>query len=125
MPEKTTMEEIKNQWKKLWEERLDDKVRAERVATNDYSFLFVEKGTIIQATKDYKALNLREIVDQHNLINSNRYISPNPNIGGWSKFIKTKIFHKSKRNKKRNNFYHSKADNNQPSKQGGRGWLHT
>jgi hypothetical protein len=36
----------------LWKERFDDKVRAEGVANRDYSSLFVEKGTVIFATRN-------------------------------------------------------------------------
>ncbi|MHA1213646.1 MAG: hypothetical protein ACTSSH_14460 [Candidatus Heimdallarchaeota archaeon] len=61
--QKTIVGNLKKEWKKLWQERLDDKVRAEGVATKEYSSLFVEKGTVIQATKNYKALNLREIIE--------------------------------------------------------------
>ena len=59
LSQKAVVEELKTQRKRLWQERLEDKVRAEGVAINDYSSLFVERGTVIRATKDYKALNLR------------------------------------------------------------------
>ena len=41
------VEELKIEWKRLWKERLDDKVRAEGIAKEDYSSLLVEKGTVI------------------------------------------------------------------------------
>jgi hypothetical protein len=43
--EKEAVEEIKVQWKSLWHERVDDKVRAEGIANGDYTKLYVEKGT--------------------------------------------------------------------------------
>ena len=47
MPEKDLVEELKVEWKRLWQERFDDKVRAEGVAAGDYAKLFVDKGTAI------------------------------------------------------------------------------
>jgi len=49
--EKEKIQEIRNQWKRLWLERFDDKLRAEGMAMTDYSALFVEKGAIIYAIK--------------------------------------------------------------------------
>ena len=54
--------ELKAQYKTLWWERIDDKVRAEGIANRDYSMLFVEKGTVIFATRDFKPLNFKEIL---------------------------------------------------------------
>jgi len=124
LSQKMTVEELKTQWTRLWEERLDDKVRAEGVATNDYSLLFVEKGTVIRATKDYKALNLREIIEKHQITNPDKYISPNPHIGGLTKFIRMNISNKHSNKNKRKNFYCNKKSKKQQPKNGGRGWLH-
>ena len=63
--DKEVVEELKVQWKRLWLERVDDKVRAEGIAVQDYSSLFVDKGTVIHATRDFKALNFKEILEQH------------------------------------------------------------
>ena len=60
--QKQLIEELKAQWKLLWSERFDDRVRAEGVSVNDYAILDVEKGTIIHATKDFKILNLKQIL---------------------------------------------------------------
>ena len=122
--QKNVVDELKTEWKKLWQERLDDKVRAEGIATNDYSSLFVEKGTVIQATKDYKALNLREIIEQHQITNPDRYIPPNPTVGGWTKFIKTNISKNHSQNNIRKNFFNTKNCVPQRPKKSGRGWLH-
>ena len=89
--ENEVVEQLKVQWKKLWQERLDDKVRAEGIAVTDYSSLFVDQGTIIHATRDYKPLNFKEILDQHKVENAEQFIPPNASIGGWGKFIKTEI----------------------------------
>lgn len=121
---KKLVEELRYQWKKLWQERVDDKVRAEGIATKDYSTLFVEKGTIIKATKDYKALNFKEIVENYKIVDVNRYICPLPGVGGWNKFIKTKVFHVKNRRSKDNIFPINGKREKQHSKKGGRGWLH-
>jgi hypothetical protein len=87
--QKELVEELKVEWKSLWHDRVDDKVRAEGVANSDYLKLDVEKGTIIHASRDFKALNFREILEHHQIDNAGRYVSPNPHVGGWAKFIKT------------------------------------
>jgi hypothetical protein len=43
LEQKKMIEEIKIQWKMLWVERLDDKVRAEGIATGDYSSCLLTK----------------------------------------------------------------------------------
>jgi len=71
--QKEVVEEMKVQWKTLWQERFDDKLRAEDAATDDYSRLFVDKGTVIHATRDFKALNFKEILEQHKIANAERF----------------------------------------------------
>jgi len=123
LSKKTIVDQVKTEWKGLWQERLDDKIRAEGVATKNYYSIFVEKGTIIHATKDYKALNLREIIKQHKITDIDRYLSPNPNIGGWGKFVKTNLLNKYFKKKNRKNFLNKKKMNNPQLKKCGRGWL--
>lgn len=119
------VEELRVQWKRLWQERVDDKVRAEGIATADYCDLFVEQGTIIHATRNFKSLNFKEILEQHQVENAERYIPPNPQVGGWTKFIKTTITNPQTRKHSRADFYRdeNKREKQQPKK-GGRGWLH-
>ena len=122
---KEKVEELRLRWKKLWKERFDDKVRAEGVATTEYNDLFVEQGTIIHATRSFKTLNSKEILEQHQIENIDRFIPPDPQIGGWTKFIKTNVTNQSQRKYRRAQLY---CDRNKPEKQqikkGGRGWLH-
>lgn len=123
--QKKLVNNLKGDWKKLWLERLDDKVRAEGVAVNDYSQLFVEKGTIIHATRDYKALNFKEILEKHQIENAERYIPPNPTVGGWAKFVKTNIItQKNIKPTNRTTSYRQQAKSKQQPKKSGRGWLH-
>ncbi len=118
------VEGLKTDWKRLWRERLDDKVRAEGIAVSDYSSLFVQQGTVIHATRDYKALNFKEILEQHEIENSERYIQPSPQVGGWNKFIRTEITcQKPRRNTRAESYVPEKKAVQQPKK-GGRGWLH-
>ncbi len=122
--QKNMVEELKVEWKRLWLERMDDKVRAEGIAIKDYSSLFVDKGLVIHATRDCKPLNFKEILDQHKILNSERYISPSPEVGGWRKFAKNNITNqKSRRHERPEAVTKSKNKKSQPKKSG-RGWLH-
>ena len=124
LTQKDVVEDIKNQWKKLWHERLDDKVRAEGVATDNYSKLFVDKGTIIHATRNFKPLSLKEILEQNQIQDADRVIPPNPQIGGWTKFIRTSITNQKPRQTRRASAYVEPKKEKQQPKKGGRGWLH-
>ena len=94
LTEKEMIQELKTEWKKLWQERFDDRLRAEGIAVTDYSSLF------------------------------ERFVQPNPQVGGWNKFIKTEITNqKPQRNKRAASYCPEKKEVQQPKK-GGRGWLH-
>ena len=124
LSQKELVEELKVYWKKLWQERLDDKVRAEGIATDEYVKLFVEKGTIIHATRDFKALNFREILEQNQIANADQFIPPPPQVGGWAKFVKTNITSQRQRKNTRASLYREDKKEKQQPKKGGRGWLH-
>ncbi len=127
--EKEKVENARVEWKKLWRERHDDKVRAEGIAANDYQELFVDKGTIIYANRDFKPLNFKEILKRHQVVNPDRFIPPPVAVGGWGVFIKKNITLANftvKRNLRATAY---KAENGhekekQQKKKGGRGWLH-
>lgn len=126
--QKRLIEELKAQWKLLWSERFEDRVRAEGVSVNDYAILDVEKGTIIHATKDFKILNLRQILEKYMVENPERYVQPDVHVGGWNKFIKTEINGKAKKGSRAAAYVADKCppkkSTRQQSKKGGRGWLH-
>ena len=122
--QKEIVEGLKVEWKRLWLERMDDKIRAEGIAVQDYSSLFVDKGTVIHATRDFKALNFKEILEQHQIGNTDRFIPPTPEIGGWNKFIKHQITNQNHPKKKRAEMYQEQKKEKQQPKKGGRGWLH-
>lgn len=125
--QKQLIKELKEQWKLLWSERFEDRVRAEGVSVNDYAILDIEKGTIIHATKDFKILTLKQIMEKYIKENPERYVSPDVNVGGWNKFIKTEINCQSKRGSRAAAYNAdkraAKKSSNQQSKK--RGWLHT
>ena len=124
LTEKEMVEEIKVQWKKLWQERLEDKVRAEGVAIDDYSKLFVDKGTVIHATRNFKSLSFKEILEQNQVENADRLVPPSPQVGGWTKFIRVTITNqKPQRNRRALAYVEPQKEKQQPKK-GGRGWLH-
>ena len=122
--QKEFVDELKVEWKKLWQERLDDKLRAEGIATHDYSMLFVDKGTIIHATRDFKALNFKDILIEHQIQNLERYIPINPQVGGWTKFVKTNITKKPPNTLLPAKYYQEEKKQKQQPKKNGRGWLH-
>ena len=124
LAQKELVEELKQCWKKLWRERVDDKVRAEGVAADEYAKLFVDRGTVIHATRDYKALSFKEILEQHEVANAERYVPPPVQVGGWGKFVKTSITGQRRRVSARALQYCEEKPEKQQPKKGGRGWLH-
>jgi len=126
--QKKMVEVIKVQWKLLWSERFNDKVRAEGISVSDYEILHVERGTIIHATRDFKALSFREILEKNMIENCDKFNEPDVHVGGWNKFIKTEITnHKPKKSRQAEIL---PIDNRKTSalkqqKKSGRGWLHT
>jgi len=118
-------EELRTQWKKLWRDRFDDKLRAEGIADKDYPSLFVEKGTVVLATRKFKMLDLKEILQLHGIDDPSRFVSPSPNTGGWGKFIRTAITsRKPSERVRRARQYENEQKRPQQLKKGGRGWLH-
>jgi hypothetical protein len=121
---KVFVDELRIQWKDLWLNRIEDKVRAEGLANRDYSGLFVERGTVIKATRDYKPLDFFDIVQEHLTVDAEKVVPPNSTIGGWGKFIRKKIRNQKKITRR---YIPSKPSHKkgQQLKKGGRGWLHT
>lgn len=122
--QKELVEKLKVQWKLLWSERFNDKVRAEGVSVSDYASLSVERGTIIHATRDFKALNFKEILEQHMVEDIDRVVQPDVDVGGWNKFVKTQITGRGPQRNKRALSDVPKKQIVQQPKKGGRGWLH-
>jgi hypothetical protein len=125
---KAKAEEVKTQWKQMSSERFNDKTLAEGVSAQEYNLLKVDKGLVIQATRDFKAPDLKEALDQNNIENSERYIAPPKEVGGWHKFAKTKIIPNTPKSQRAQEYKQKEAQNKKSAgqpKKGGRGWLHT
>jgi hypothetical protein len=116
--------ELVVQWRTLWRDRIDDKVRAEGIANMDYSLLFVERGTVIIAPRDYKPLDFYEILEQHRVHNADNMVPPNPSVGGWGKFVKSVLRKQSFIRRERPAPPELNGKKGQQQKKGGRGWLH-
>jgi hypothetical protein len=120
---KEFVDDLRVQWKDLWRNRIDDRVRAEGIAQQEYSSLFVERGTVIMATRDFKPIEFFDIVQHYLSSDAEKAVPPNSTIGGWGKFVKNNI----RNHKTRTRRYappkptHKKG---QQLKKGGRGWLH-
>jgi hypothetical protein len=118
--QKKKIDELRITWKRLWQERRDDKIRAEGIAVNDYDQLFIDQGTVIRATRDFKSISFKEVLIQHNISVIDQQTTLNPKVGGWGKFIrdnfsKPTAFGNEKKSKKKIT---------QQSKHRSRGWLH-
>jgi hypothetical protein len=117
-------EEVKAEWKVLWQSRIDDKVRAEGMADRCFPLLAVERGTVIAATRDFKELNLKAILHSHNVLNAEQIVGPHPSEGGWTKFAKTILNKQTRTQKLRSEKQPKHCGKSGQLKKGGRGWLH-
>jgi hypothetical protein len=124
------VEELKRQWKLLWRERVDDKVRAEGVASSDFELLFVDRGTVIIATRCYKLLEFKEILEEYAAPYEVKVKSetPPPSVGGWRRFGREMAASQRRADGRRRAAWplsegSGKTRSLQPKK-GGRGWLH-
>ena len=119
------LEGLKERWRSLWMDRIDDRVRAEGIANEDYDSLFIDQGTVIVATRDYKPPNFREIMERHaEDKQSGKVMVSNSSVGGWGKFARD-VVSRQKRFTKRGRPIPSESEKKkQQLKNGGRGWLH-
>ena len=122
---RSLVKELKAEWKMLWRTRIDDRVRAEGVASRDFLRLFVDRGTVILATRDCKPPSFHEILRYYMPEVAAERFNVNPHVGGWRKFIREFMKGQSRgeRIKRLSNEPKKKAANLQ-KKKGGRGWLH-
>jgi len=123
---KVTLDAVKAEWKMLWRNRIDDKVRAEGIAKKDYSLLSVDQGTVIVATKDFKPVDLKEILSSYEIENGDRWDLPHPSVGGYGKFARTVLNKQTRARewKATESARSKKSKKVLPKKKGGRGWLH-
>ena len=119
------VQELKQRWSILWRHWIDDKGRAEGIASKDYDLLFVDRGTVIVATKDYKPPNFRQILEQHAEDKlPDRVVALNPSVGGWRKFIRDVISKQERLTKSGRPIPPKPKKERQQPKKGGKGWLH-
>ena len=121
---KVLVDDVKAEWKLLWHERFEDKFRAEGIARQDYELLFVDRGTVIIATRAFKPLDFKEILYLHGMIDLERFVSPPPHVGGWRKFSRTVLNKKKRVRRWKKPTLNRRRGKNQQHKKGGRGWLH-
>jgi hypothetical protein len=86
--------------------------------------LSVEQGTVIAASRDFKVLNLKEILLSHNVKNVERVVGPHPSEGGWTKFAKTALNKQTRVQKLKAETQPIGSEKRTQLKKGGRGWLH-
>jgi hypothetical protein len=114
---------LKAEWNLMWTERYDDRQRSEGVAVGDYPLLFMDRGFIVFATRNAKTPVFREIVEYW--ATQGLVYSPDPNVGGWGKFIRAELKRAGHLRAAR---YHDSESRHKKSEQclkkGGRGWLH-
>jgi len=122
--QKQRVAELKVEWKQMWLERFNDKVKAEGVTIKEYNSLQVNRGTVIHATRDFKALSFHDIVKKNLEEDSDLSFEPNTEDGGWNKFIRTKISRLQPKGQMQAAFTPAK-NKGQQTKKGGRGWLHS
>jgi hypothetical protein len=114
---------LKEQWGLLWTERFDDRVRAEGVSVRDYPLLFTSRGHVIFATRDAKAPSFSQIMEVY--ASQGLVYSPDPDVGGWGKFVRTELNRAAHSRAKTYVNGQSKCEKEkQQLKKGGRGWLH-
>lgn len=118
---KAFIEELKRQWKLLWVERIDDKLKAEGIASKDFQLLFVDRGTVIMATKDFKPLDFHQLLQQHDLVRDEGLV-PSQSVGGWGKFAR-EVYGRKPGERRKRLFVKPESMSGQ-LKKGGRGWLH-
>lgn len=119
------LDEFKRQWKSMWRNRVDDKVRAEGIADKDYSLLFIDKGTVIIATRKFKLLDFYDLLKEQKSLAGIEAVPVNPLVGGWGRFIKTALSHDSRtRHGRKIPQKPVRRLQEQQLKKGGRGWLH-
>jgi hypothetical protein len=126
---KTFAEELRRQWRVLWRERIDDKVRAEGIADKDFQLLFVEQGTVIVATRHYKQMDFKEILEEYNAPYETKVKQevPDPHVGGWRKFGREIAARRDRRGRLRRRWLTEEGKGptgKLQRKKGGRGWLH-
>jgi len=114
---------LKEEWKLMWKERFDDRVKAEGVVIRDYPLIFMDRGSVVFASRDAKTPTFNEIVEFWAARGS--IYAPEPTVGGWGKFVRTKITNSAPPRARSYAFNQSSfKEDRQQTKKSGKGWLH-
>lgn len=119
------IKKMKAEWKSLWRERINDRTRAEGIANKNYAVLFVERGTVVHATRNFKPPNFREILKRHKHVGVSKIPPPSHHEGGWGKFIRSAItsrFNPSQKGKTL--LLNKKLSRQHQLKKKDKGWVH-
>jgi hypothetical protein len=123
---KEFIDSLRCEWKTMWRNRIDDDLRAEGIAANNYERLFVDRGLILFATRNFKPPDFQEILKSHLSTYDVESMNPNNLRGGYRKFIQDNII---KKNSKSNRKEYVKKElekmkEHKHIKHRGKGWLH-
>ena len=121
------VDELRIEWKRMWNSRIEDKVRAEGIADKTYERLFVDRGLILFATRNFSAPEFHDILRKYLSSDEAEKFNPTPIRGGVGKFIRDYITVKKKSSsklKEETRVELEEMKSHQQLKHGGRGWLH-
>ncbi len=112
---------LKIEWADLWKKKYYDEIVAEGISVKDYSLLDVDKGEIIHASRDYKPLKFREILEKNLGGEAADRVDVDPHVGGWKKFARENLPRREKKTvRERPKIPY---DASQQQRKGGSGWL--
>ncbi|MCJ7634675.1 hypothetical protein MUP77_20080 [Candidatus Bathyarchaeota archaeon] len=120
----STYQQLKQEWRQLWEQKIDDEWRAEAIARREYAALFVDMGDVIWATRCFKPFKLQEVLERHERESGKKIRPIDPRVGGWGKFIREEVQESRRERRTEDKNMKGRATNNSAHKKGGRGWLH-
>jgi hypothetical protein len=121
--------ETRKQWRAMWGERIDDKVRAEGIARGEYPLLGLDRGTVVVATRKCRMPDFYEVLERRRKllgIDADAGYA-NPSVGGWKKFANTTLKVQPRFRSGRTRGLpqpDESARMQQQKKKGGRGWIH-
>lgn len=114
---------LKEEWRLVWRERYDDRIKAEGIVIRDYPLVFMDRGFVLFASRESKTPTFSEIADYW--ASQGRIYAPSPDVGGWGKFIRTELRKASHSRARVFSHKPSRSENaKQQLKKGGKGWLH-
>jgi hypothetical protein len=112
---------LKIEWADLWKSKFDDEIIAEGISLRDYSLLDVDKGEIIHASRDYKPLKFREILEKNLGGEAAERVDVDPQVGGWKRFARENLPKREKKTAR--GAPKIPFDLSQQQRKGGSGWL--